>query len=57
MSSSGENGFDAVERQHREAFAELSPRQKLDWLQHAKEFCRKYLGAARQVASKTKAPK
>jgi hypothetical protein len=47
MSEATENGFDRAEREHREAFAKLTPRQKLDWLQQAKEFCRKYLGAAR----------
>jgi hypothetical protein len=50
MSKEAKNGFEEAEAHHLESFSRLSARQKLDWLQQAKEFCKKYLGAARPAS-------
>lgn len=41
------DGYRAAKDQHLRSFAALSPLERLRWLHQAKQFCRKYLGAAR----------
>jgi hypothetical protein len=42
-------GFATAEQEHLRSFRSLSAVQKLAWLQQAKEFCAKYLGAAQSA--------
>jgi hypothetical protein len=41
-----QDGFRQHEEEQRRAWLKLTPQERLRWLQQAKEFVRKYLGAA-----------
>ena len=44
-----DGGYRTHEDAQRRAWAALLPIDRLRWLQQAKEFCRRYLGAARRT--------
>jgi hypothetical protein len=50
------NGYEQHADEQRRAIAALTPLQRLQWLQQAKEFAAKYLGAAGKASARPKAP-